>query len=192
MDDLKQIDIRICAKSSEGVDTEAFMGIFQRWIQRHAVPGVLIDVAAYGHIHHGHGTILIAHEYNLSVDYAGGKLALLVRIKRPAETTLAARIESALRLALKACRLLEQEDAVGGKLSFDPSSFILVANDRLLAPNDDASFAALKPAIEAAAKAVYGAPATIERIKGDARERLTAAARVAATKPVSLASLGAP
>jgi hypothetical protein len=187
MGELKQIDIRIFAKTPEGVDTEAFMGVFQRWIQRHAMPGVLIDVADYGHIHHGHGTILIAHEYNLSVDYAGGKLAVLVRLKRPAEATLAARIESALRLGLKACRLLEQEEVFAGKLTFDPSSFVLVANDRLLAPNDDASFAALKPAVEASARAIFGTPATVERIKNDPRERL--AMRVMAPKPVTLAAL---
>ena len=85
MDDLKQFDIRIFAKTWNGVDPDAFMGVLQRWIQKHSVPGALIDVADYGHIHHGHGTILIAHEYNLSIDYAGGKPALLIRTKRPAE-----------------------------------------------------------------------------------------------------------
>jgi len=187
MNDLKQIDIRIFAKTSEGVDTEAFMGILQRWIQRHAVPGVLIDVADYGHIHHGHGTILIAHEYNLSVDYADGKLALLIRLKRPAEPTLASRIEAGLRLALKACRLLEEEAGFAGKLRFDPSNFVLVANDRLLAPNDDASFATVKPAVESAAKAVYGAPLSVERVQDDPRERLTM--NVTASKPATLAAL---
>lgn len=176
MDDLKQFDIRIYANSSQGADTDAFMGVLQRWIQQHTVPGVLIDVADYGHIHHGHGTILIAHEYNLSVDYAEGKMALLVRVKRPAEATLTARIEAALRLALQACRLLEQEPAFAGKLSFDSSAFVFVANDRLLAPNTDASYAALKPAVEAAAKAVFGAAGRAERVPNDPRERMTARA----------------
>ncbi len=187
MDDLKQFDIRINSKTSQGVDTDAFMGVLQRWIQQHTIPGVLIDVADYGHVHHGHGTILIAHEYNLSVDYADGKLALLIRVKRPAETTLTARIEAALRLALKACDLLEKEPEFAGKLSFDPNAFVFTANDRLLAPNDDDAYAALKPAIEAAAKAVFGAPGSIERLKNDPRERMTA--RVAASKPVTLAAL---
>lgn len=178
MNDLKQFDIRIAAKTWQGVDTEAFMGVLQRWIQQHTIPGVLIDVADYGHIHHGHGTILIAHEFNVSVDYADGNLSLLLRVKRPAEATLAARIEAALRLALKACRQLEQEPEFAGKLTFDPSAFTFTANDRLLAPNTDATYAALKPAIEAAAKAALGAPGKAERLKNDPRERITA--RVAA------------
>jgi len=174
MDDLKQFDIRINSKTSQGVDTDAFMGVLQRWIQKHTIPGVLIDVADYGHVHHGHGTILIAHEYNLSVDYADGKLALLIRVKRPAETTLTARIEAALRLALKACDLLEKEPEFAGKLTFDPSGFTFTANDRLLAPNTDATYAALKPAVETAAKAALGGSGRIERVANDPRERMTA------------------
>ncbi len=172
MDDLKQFDIRITSKTSQGIDTDAFMGVLQRWIQKHTIPGVLIDVADYGHIHNGHGTILIAHEYNLSVDYAGGKLALLVRVKRPAEATLAARIEAAVRLALKACDLLEKEPEFAGKLTFDRSSLIFVANDRLRAPNDDATYAALKPAVESSAGGVIGS-VKAKRIQVDPRERLT-------------------
>ncbi len=186
MNDLKQFDIRITSKTWQGVDTEAFMGVLQRWIQQRAIPGVLIDVADYGHIHHGHGTILVGHEYNFSVDYADGTLSVLVRTKRPAEATLAARIENALRLALKGCRLLEQEPEFSGKLTFDPSTFTFVANDRLLAPNTDATYAALKPAIEAAAKAVLGG-GSVELVKNDPRERMTA--RVTAGKPVALAVL---
>lgn len=174
MDDLTQFDIRISSKTSQGVDTEAFMGVLQRWIQNHTIPGVLIDVADYGHIHQGHGTILIAHEFNFSVDYAGGKLAVLVRVKRPAETTLTARIESALRLALKGCRQLEQEPEFAGKLTFDPSTFVFTTNDRLRAPNTDATYAAVKPAIEAAAKAVFGTSAVLERVANDPRDRMTA------------------
>jgi hypothetical protein len=174
MDDLKQFDVRIDSKTSQGVDTDAFMGVLQRWIQQHTIPGVLIDVADYGHVHHGHGTILVAHEYNVSVDYAGGTLSLLVRVKRLAEPTLAARIEATLRIALKACRILEQEPEFAGKLTFDPSSFTFTANDRLLAPNTDATYAVLKPAIETAATAVLGASCRIERIANDPRERITA------------------
>jgi hypothetical protein len=174
MDDLKQFDIRIAAKTWKGVDTDAFMGVLQRWIQKHSIPGVLIDVADYGHIHHGHGTILIAHEYNLSADYADGNLSLLLRVKRPAEATLAARIEAALRLAVQACGLLEQEPEFAGKLNFDRASFVFVANDRLLAPNTDATYAALKPVVEAAAKAALGGIGRMERVPNDPRERMTA------------------
>lgn len=173
MDDLKQFDIRITSKTSQGVDTDAFMGVFQRWIQQHTIPGVLIDVADYGHVHHGHGTILIAHEYNLSVDYADGTLSLLLRAKRMAETTLAARIDAAVRLALKACDLLEKEPEFAGKLSFDRSSLVFVANDRLIAPNTDATYAALKSPVESSAGGVIGGGAKAKRVQVDPRERLT-------------------
>ena len=107
MDDLKKFDIKVFTKTWDGVDPEAFMGVFQRWIQQHTVSGVLIDVADYVHIHNGHGTVLVAHEYNLSMDYNDGKPGLLYRAKRPVYATMAARIEAGLRLVLEACGTLE-------------------------------------------------------------------------------------
>jgi len=170
MDELKKFDIKIAATKWEGVDPEDFMGVLQRWIQQHTVPGTLIDVADYGHIHNGHGTVLVAHEYNLSIDYNGGQPGLMYRAKRPAGNTLAARVEAALRILVAACQKLEQEPEFAGKLAFNTSAFTFTANDRLLVP-DATAVAALTPSVEAAAKAVLGAKATITPLSGDPRER---------------------
>jgi hypothetical protein len=162
------------------------MGVFQRWIQQHTVPGVLVDAADYVHVHHGHGTVLIAHEYNLSMDYNDGRPGLLYRSKRPAEPTLAARIEAGLRLTLGACGKLEKEPEFAGKLEFDPGAVEIVANDRLLVPNDGGSDGFRAP-VERAASAVFGGPVALERRQRDSRERLTFA--VTPKKPVTLSAL---
>ena len=44
------------------VDPEAFVPVFHDWIRRGAVEGLLIDVARYGHVHHGPGIMLVGHE----------------------------------------------------------------------------------------------------------------------------------
>jgi hypothetical protein len=171
MDELKKFDIKIFAKTWDGVDPEAFMGVFQRWIQEHTVPGILIDVADYVHVHQGQGTVLVAHEYNLSIDYNGGAPGLLYRGKRPEGDTLAARIETGLRLALDACAKLEQEPEFAGKLAFDTTSFAFVTNDRLVVP-DAASAKAVEAAVKQAAEAVYSdGDASLEPIGDDPRER---------------------
>jgi hypothetical protein len=185
MDGLKKFDIKIFAKSWSG-NPEDFMGVFQRWIQQHTVPGVLVDAADYVHVHYGHGTVLIAHEYNLSMDYGDGRPGVLFRSKRPAEQSLTARIEAGLRIALAACRKLEQEPEFAGKLMFDTAEFAVIANDRLLAPNgapDDA----FRRAVEAAAAAVFGGAVAVERVERDPRERLTLAVRP--KQKVTLAAL---
>jgi hypothetical protein len=173
MDDLKKFDIKVFAKTWEGVKPEAFMGVFQRWIQQHTVPGILVDAADYVHIHQGHGTVLVAHEYNLSMDYAGGRPGLLYRAKQPAESTLGARIEAALRLTLGACRKLEEEPEFAGRLTFDMATFMVIANDRLVAPNDDGAYASMKAAVERAVAPVFGGGVIVERVPLDPRERLT-------------------
>lgn len=185
MDELKKFDIKVFAKTWTG-NPEDFMGVFQRWIQQHTVPGVLVDAADYAHIHHGHGTVLVAHEYNLSMDYNDGRPGVLYRAKRPADQTLAGRLESALRLTLKACGVLEQEPEFAGKLAFDTGEFAVTANDRLLAPND-APDAVLRKAVEASASSVFGGPVSVDRVQRDPRERLTVVVRP--KQQVTLASL---
>ena len=72
VDDIQKIDVKIFASQGQDIDPYEFVPVLQRWIQEHLVPGVLIDVADYSHMHNGAGVILVGHEYNLSVDYAEG------------------------------------------------------------------------------------------------------------------------
>jgi hypothetical protein len=66
---------------------------------------------------------------------------------------------------------------VAGKLSLEGGMFHFMANDRLLAPNTEASFAILKPDLAAVAAIIYpGYPGvSITRLENDPRDRLTIA-----------------
>jgi len=187
IDDIKQVDIKVFAKDGGDVTCTEFMGILQGWIRDHSIPGVLIDVADYCHMHHGPGMVLIAHEFNISIDYAEGRMGLLFHYKLPPEETFAERLQSALRQTFNACRLLEQTESLKERLTFDASGFRFMTSDRLNAPNDDTTYAALAEHVQGGAKAFYGADVTIERVQNDSRERL--AIQVAAKAPVELGSL---
>jgi len=123
----------------------AVVPVFHEWIQTHRLEDeLLIDVADYSHVHHGPGVLLISHEAQYSLDQAGGRLGLLYSRRRKGQGDVQARLRTAFRSALRACRLLQEEPALAGKLRFrfDEASFQI--RDRLWAPRTPEAFAAVK------------------------------------------------
>ena len=172
MNDLKQIDIKVFAEDASDVKATEFVAVLQRWIREHTVPGTLIDVADYSHIHNGAGVILVGHEYNLSVDYGDGRMGLLVHSKLPAEDSLKKRIEAAIKLAFNACSILEEEGEFKARLKFSRTNFRFLASDRLNAPNSDDTYAEVAATLEAVAKTLSGSDVTVRRVNDSPGERL--------------------
>src|SRR5262245_58264691 len=77
-------------------DLHRFIGVFHRFIQEAAVPGLLIDVADYAHVPDGPGVILIGHEVDYGIDLARGRTGLLTLRKRAGELSLEALFRDAL------------------------------------------------------------------------------------------------
>jgi hypothetical protein len=133
-----------------------FVPIFQRWIQRQALPDhVPIDVADYAHVHSGPGTVLVTSEANIYMDRTGGKLGLLYTRKLPLEGTFRERLAHVAVQTLKTAILLQQEPSLAGRLTFRTEELLVRINDRLLAPNTDSTAAAIKPDIQAIAAVLY-------------------------------------
>lgn len=169
--DLQRIGIKI-ASTDPAFPALELVPVFHRWIQTAALPGhMLIDVADYDHVPEGPGILLVGHQANIGLDEIGGRVGLLYYRKQPLEGDLAARLRATVTTALQACRLLEQDDALGGRLRFDAGGVELFANDRLNAPNAPATYAAFQPALDALLQALYGgAPSTVSP-PADARSR---------------------
>lgn len=171
LSDLQRIGVKVaCADPS--FPALELVPVFHRWIQSAALPGhMLIDVADYDHVPEGPGILLVAHEANLALDEVGGRVGLLYYRKQPLDGDLPARLRAALGTALHACRLLEQDAALGGRLRFNAGSLELFANDRLHAPNQAATYDAFQPTLDALLQALYGdAKCTVAR-PADARSR---------------------
>ncbi len=163
--------VRPLSPMGEPVDGEAFVPVFHQWIQQHALPDhLLIDVAAYQHVKEGPGVLLVAHEANISADYDAGKLGLLYFRKQPLAGDFVQRLGVVLGYAQQCAKVLEA--AMAGKISFDFNHFRLRIHDRLLAPNDAETLAALRPAVEAAASQFWNAAPKLEST-GAANEMLT-------------------
>jgi hypothetical protein len=94
---------------------------------------------------------------------------------------------SLARTVLLAAKQLEQEPSLTGRIEFPGNELQLVANDRLLAPNSEETFAAIAPAMnELLAKLYDGAKCEIQR-EADPSELFRVSIR--APKPVGVGDL---
>ncbi len=154
---LQHVNLRIPVAGELTDDLEQFIGIFHRWIRETVLDELLIDVADYRHVPHGPGVMLIGHEADYSMDNAGGIPALLYNRKAQIDAgSNEDRLRDALRCAANACRLLESEDIEGGPLKFSRTTFEIIINDRALAPNTAATFAACRPIFESFLNSALG------------------------------------
>ena len=116
----------------------------------------LIDVADYGHVAAGPGTVLVCSEANFYMDRGDNRLGLLYSRKTAMPGSFADRLATVMTDTLKTVARLASEDVFGGKLSFSTDEIIIRLNDRLLAPANAQTLAAVEPDIRALAKRLYG------------------------------------
>ena len=141
-----RLGIKLFATGSTSVQVKEFVPVFHSWIQKQSVENhQLIDVHDYSHIHHGPGILLVAHEGNFSTDMAAGKLGLAYFRKLPAGSTPEENLQISLKTALNAASMIEAELSLEGRMRFRKDELLVIANDRLLAPNSAAAFESVKP-----------------------------------------------
>ena len=145
---LQHINVKIFTETA-AVDLADAIAVFHRWIQDSVCEELLIDVADYRHVPTGPGVILVGHEANYSLDWGpANRLGLLYNRKAPLEGTTQDKLLQAFYTALRACGRLEEEPPFQGKLRFHAGSCAFVLNDRMLAPNTEETWLALKPEFE--------------------------------------------
>jgi hypothetical protein len=163
-----KLQVKIFADAGTGVTSETFIPIFHSWIKHHVLPELMIDVANYGHVPKGPGVVLIGHASDYFMDETEGRFGLLHNRKREAPPP-GDRLSDAFRRALHAAALLEREAVMAGKLRFSTNEFLFRINDRLAAPNTDATFDAVKPELEAFAAKLFAGPFELGRA-GDSKD----------------------
>ena len=163
-DEIQHINLKIFIKDAEAIELADAVGVFHQWIRDGVCPEMLIDVADYRHVSGGPGVLLIGHEANYSLDNRENRLGLLYNRKAALDGTFQSRLAQAHRAALDACDRLEREAPFRGKLKFDRNTIEVFINDRLLAPNNDDTWHALRPELEK-----FFSGFTIQRI-GESRD----------------------
>jgi hypothetical protein len=123
--------------------------------------------------------MLIGHEADRAIDLGEGRPGALYQRKREPEGTLAERFAAAVEHADRMAADLEDDPDAGG-VRFDRDEIELRVNDRLAAPNDDASLEALRPAVlEALGTVRPGRDGTLERVAEDPKGPLRIRVRLA-------------
>ena len=173
--EVHRLGVKVFASDPSSVRLDAFIPIFHGWIQKQNLTGhLLIDVHDYSHAHYGPGILLVAHEGNFSIDMSDGRPGLMYYRKTPTALSAVEHLTTIFRSALQASRFLERDSRV----RFNTDEFMVIANDRLNAPNNDQTFAQLQPPLSAALKQVFeGAAFHLARTSMDAKERFTVSCR---------------
>jgi hypothetical protein len=167
---MQHVNIKIFADRTD-IQIGDAVALFHQWIQDGVAPELLIDVADYKHVPDGPGVMLIGHEANYSLDETGGRLGLLYNRKAAVQGDAQAVLRQAFNAARNATRLLEAAAPFAGKLHFDEGDVEIIVNDRLLAPNTDATWEALRPEFERFFTSVYGEGHVLLERRGEPRER---------------------
>jgi len=162
------------------IDLVDAIPVFHRWIQENTMPEMLIDVADYKHVPDGPGVMIIGNQVDYSLDQQEGRLGLLYNRKGQVDEAQALQIS--FDAARHAAKLLEGESVFAGKLKFDAGDVEVIINDRVLAPNTDATLAALSPEIKKFFAGVYGTDDFVLEHRGEPRERFRVGIKT--SKPV--------
>ena len=159
-----KFQVKLYAKTGD-IELETLVPVFHEWIRKKKIPDeLLIDVADYAHVPQGPGVVLIGHQSDYYLDVADDRPGLLYSRKRGFDGSFEAGIEDAFARALRACRLLEEESAL--RFEFATDEIFFRVQDRLLAPNEDATYRAYEPALKRAASTRFGGDPSLERVGG--------------------------
>ena len=173
--ELYRLGIKFFAADPESIRLEDLIPVFHGWIQQQAIPEhLLIDIHDYSHMQNGPGIVLVAHEGNFSIDMSDGRPGLYYYRKTPTPLSAVGHMATVFKAGLDACRLLEKDT----KLQFKMDELLVIANDRLEAPNTEETFAELQFAMSAALEEVFGKPSfQFTRAGTDPKERLAISCR---------------
>ncbi|MFZ1863795.1 MAG: hypothetical protein WAU39_06195 [Polyangiales bacterium] len=177
-----KFQVKLYAKAGD-IELETLVPVFHEWIRKNKIPDeLLIDVADYAHVPQGPGVVLIGHQSDYYLDVADDRPGLLYSRKRGFDGDFQAGIDDAFCRALRACQLLEEERELGFEFATDEVFFRV--QDRLHAPNEDATYEAYEPALKRAATALFGGSPSFERI-GSPREPFAVRIHTGSTVRVS-------
>ncbi|MFT5365201.1 MAG: hypothetical protein ACI8V2_000138 [Candidatus Latescibacterota bacterium] len=167
-----KIAVKFYMDKGQDIAPETWFKTFNKWISANAGPDVLIDVADYSHVKNGPVTLLVGHEYDISIDDADGKRGVLFKRKRSAEGDFAQHLSATLKQACETCRRIETDGDVGDQVAFRGNEVCVVLNDRLNAPNTEETLQAIQSDLDALLGKLYGdAKVSISR-RDDAKARL--------------------
>ena len=175
--ELHRLGVKLFVEDPSSVKIRDFIPIFHSWIQNQVVENhLLVDLHDYSHVHMGPGILLVAHEGNFSMDLGENRLGLFYYRKQPINGSLQERIKAIVRTTFQGCRLLEDEPELGG-MQFKTDELLVMANDRLHAPNTEETFQKIRPVLSQFLNQFLDGNDFTLTHRADPKERFTVAVR---------------
>jgi hypothetical protein len=166
-----ELSVKLFVEDPAAVDLEELIPVFHRWIREDRLEGELpIDVAGYAHVPKGPGVVLICDHSHYYFDERDGRPGMRYRGRRVPRGSGEEGITKAFRCALRAAALLEKDPSLGKRYRFRTDTVELGITDRLHAPSDERTLAAVRPAVAAAVRSIYGKPAKSITLASGPRE----------------------
>jgi hypothetical protein len=184
---LQHVNVKLLVQNPGEVDLEPLIPVFHSWIENQNGDELLIDVADYTHVPAGPGIVLIGHEGNYSVDNTGSRLGVRYNRKAVLDGSNQDRLTQATRAALTACRRLEAEPRLDGKIRFNGQDIEIFINDRLVAPNNAATREAFDADFQLFSRELFRGKGYSISYGQDPRSLFTAILKAA--QPMSVAEL---
>lgn len=160
--DVERIQIKIYAQPGYELNVDQAIRTYHRWIKERLLPGQMIDVADYSHVHHGPSVVLVGHATDYYWDESEGRTGLMFFAKRsgppPAE-----RLKEAFKHTLSVAKKLEGEPELTSKAKFSTNELLFRVVDRLNAPNSEEGFASIRGELRSFVQDLYKVPVTLER-----------------------------
>ena len=184
---LQHVNVKLLVRNPEEVDLEPLIPVFHDWIRDQVGEGLLLDIADYRHVPAGPGVVLIGHEGNYSVDNTDNRLGVRYNRKTVLDGSNQDRLNQAAHTALVACQRLEADSRLAGKLTFNGQEIEILINDRLVAPNCDATRAAADPDFRIFAEKLFRGSEYSMSYVGEPRNLF--AVSIKSAKPFAIADL---
>ncbi|MCE9599577.1 MAG: hypothetical protein K8S54_16585 [Spirochaetia bacterium] len=183
---LEHLNVKIFVKNPESIgDGTEFVNMFHEWIQGGVCSELMLDVADYSHVPAGPGVMLIGHDANYSIDFGDeNRPGLLFNRKDKLTGDNVSRIKHVLGQAVLACDRI-QKHKNHSKVVFDPTTVIFTVNDRMLAPNSQATFEATKADFQAALANLPGLELSLLSTEPRERFAVKATAKIASLAELS-------
>jgi rhodanese-related sulfurtransferase len=144
-------------------DLDPAIEVFHRFIQQGLVEGLIFDVADYRHVKHGPGVMLVGHDVDYGVNYAG----LTVTRKRSSADDAGAQFVDLLRMGLGAADAIAYDGTL--KASFSPYNLTVTAFDRRI-PRDELA-EGVRADLAPVATKVYGSNVVVRNVSDTDQRR---------------------
>jgi hypothetical protein len=182
---LQHINVKLLLKDAQTfdhvLDLDPVIPVFHSWIQEQSFDELLLDVADYRHVQGGPGILLIGHEADYSVDNTDNLLGVRYNRKASIAGTNQERLAQATHAVLSASQRLQEDTRLNGKLYFNGRDIEIFVNDRLLAPNSEATREALNAEFQAFSGRLFGGSEYSLSFGSDPRRLLAVSLKAART-----------